>query len=101
MWGTGDYTDYAWDVHAWDDECHHLMANAEKGIDLTAFTYLYTEFRAEHLLDDFDKAMGTLLRRASAPKLHRLVLVTTCHMSVAFQLSVPLLGQANKGRILL
>ena len=44
MWGTYGYTHDKWEAR-WPKECEKMGVTAEKGIDLKAFTLVYTKYR--------------------------------------------------------
>ena len=56
IWGSGAYSDEQWGIEGWTAECEVSQTTAEEGIDLAAFTDLYTNYRATELMLDFNKA---------------------------------------------
>ena len=57
LWGKGSYTDDEWDER-WPAECRGLQTTVDEGVDLPAFTHLYTQFRAKALYSDYQKVTG-------------------------------------------
>ena len=57
-WGSCSYTSEGWSSK-WPVECKCLRSTAERGIDLTSITYLYTQYRAHNLERDFTMVHGT------------------------------------------
>ena len=55
-WGCRNYTDEKW-RSTWPTECKTLQTTVSRGIDFTAFKFLYTEYRtAAQLQSDFTVA---------------------------------------------
>ena len=54
-WGSGHFTDEKWSAGC-SAECEALLTTAEAGVDLAAFTRLYTKHRAAELQLDFRRA---------------------------------------------
>ena len=58
LWGKHDFhTDDHWDKR-WPKECRNMQTTADKGVDLPAFEYLYTKFRAKALDSDYQNVIG-------------------------------------------
>lgn len=59
LWGRGPYVESAWEDEAlWQRELGGLGSDSKRGIDLTAFRFLYAEHRVNKLADDWAAVMG-------------------------------------------
>ena len=56
LWGEGIYTDDEWDEE-WPEECRDLQTTVDEGVDLPAFTRMYTKY-CEELYSDYQKVTG-------------------------------------------
>ena len=51
-WGFNKYKECVYAAEGWPTECKKLQTTPERGVDLTAFRYLYSQYRADSIDQD-------------------------------------------------